>query len=103
MDNNVSDSHPGIDLEKIRIVRNCLGNRFHNVKIGGDFLTLFAFDNGTHTWQLKCHRDFLYDMSPIGNLRLFMDNTVIPVVLANPDSRIEVSPNGALTIAEQSS
>ncbi len=51
--------------------------------------------------QLKFHREFLDALQSPRNLQEYMDATVIPAVQANPDKRIEVDAQGALTITEK--
>ncbi|MDK2745272.1 MAG: hypothetical protein H8K03_21135 [Nitrospira sp.] len=98
---NMSDDRIALDLEKRRIIQDSLENLFHDVKIGGDFLTLFVFNNGKDSWQLQFNREFLDDLRTIRKLQLYMENTVIPAVLANPAMRIRIGSDGGITIAEK--
>lgn len=95
----MSKDQRGIDLEKVRVIQNCLTNLFHDLHIGGEFLNLFAFTNGTQTGQLIFHCEYLDTLHPIGSLKLFMESTVMLTVLANPNMRIEVGADGALTVS----
>ena len=90
-----------IDLEKLRVIRNCLSKLFHDLHIGGEFLTLFAFTSGTHSGQLKFHREFLDTLQSPGTLQEYMEATVIPAIQANPDGRLEIDSQGAIAITEK--
>ena len=90
-----------LDLEKRRMIQDSLENLFHEVKIGGDFLTLFAFHNGKDSWQLQFNREFLDHLRTIKELQLYMEDTVIPAVLANPAKRIQIGSNGGIFVAEK--
>jgi hypothetical protein len=99
----MSKDQSGIDVEKMSIIRNCLAKLFHDLYIGGEFLNCFTFTNGTHSGQLKFHHEFLDALQSTGKLQEYMDATVIPAVLANPNKRIEVDAQGSLTITEKQS
>jgi hypothetical protein len=96
----MSKDQSGIDVEKMSIIRNCLAKLFHDLYIGGEFLNFFAFTNGTQSGQLKFHHEFLDPLQSTGKLQEYMDATVIPAVLANPNKRIEVDAQGSLTITD---
>ncbi len=83
------------------MIQASLGNLFHDVKLGGDFLTLFVFYNGKDRWQVQFNREFLDDLRPVKELQLYMENTVIPSVLANPGKRIQIGSNGGIFVAER--
>ncbi len=97
----MSKNQSGIDVEKMSIIRNCLAKLFHDLYIGGEFLNFFAFTDGTHGGQLKFHHEFLDALQSTQKLKEYMDATVIPAVLANPNKRIEVDAQGSLTITEK--
>ena len=80
----MSDERITLDLEKRRIIQDSLENPFPDVRIGGDFLTLYIFHNGKDSWQLQFNRGFLDDLGTMKGLQLYMETTVIPQVLANP-------------------
>ena len=80
----MSDDRITLDLEKRRIIQDSLEHLFHDVKVGGDFLTLYIFHNGKDSWQLQFNRGFLDDLGTMKGLQLYMETTVIPQVLANP-------------------
>ncbi len=97
----MSDDHIALDLEKRRMIQDSLENLFHDVKIGGDFLTLFVFHNGKDSWQVQFHREFLDNLGTIRELQFHMENTVIPSVLANPAKRIQIGSEGEISIAQK--
>jgi hypothetical protein len=99
--NSMSKDRSGIDLKKMSLIQNCLTKLFHDLHIGGEFLNVFAFTNGTQSGQLKFHREFLDAFQSSGKLQEYMDATVIPAVQTNPDKQIEVDTQGALTITER--
>jgi hypothetical protein len=86
----LSKDPSGIDVEKMSIIQNSLPKLFNDLYIGGEFLNFFAFTNGVHSGQLKFHHEFLDALHSTRKLREYMDATVIPAVLANPNKRIEV-------------
>lgn len=96
----MSTDESGIDLQKIRMIHTCLTKLFHDLHIGGDFLNVFAFTNGTQSAKLEFHREFLNALQSPGQLQAYMDLTVIPAVLANSDKRIQVDAQGLITITE---
>jgi hypothetical protein len=99
--NMMSKDQSGIDVVKMSIIRNCLSKLFHDLYIGGEFLNFFAYTDGMHSGQLKFHHELLDALHSTGKLQEYMDATVIPAVLANPNKRIEVDAQGSLTIIEK--
>ena len=97
----MNDGPIALDLAKRRMIQDSLENLFNDVKIGGDFLTLFIFHNGKDSWQVQFNREFLDDLRTIKELQLYMENTVIPAVLANPAKRIQIGSNGGIFVAEK--
>lgn len=89
--------------KKIQIIRDGLEYRFYDVRVGGDFRTMFVFNNGRQSWQLRFNRDFLDDIYPIEKLQPFLSNTIIPELLANPDMRIEIGRYGKIAVIEKQS
>jgi hypothetical protein len=92
----------GLDQENIQIIEASLESRFVDIAMGEPFPTKFTFTNGTggQSWQLVFNGQFLEEVHPAENLRVFMETTVIPVLLDHPDRRIVVEPGGAITITE---
>ncbi|UVT14612.1 MAG: hypothetical protein H8K04_12220 [Nitrospira sp.] len=97
----MSNERITLDLEKRRKLQDYLENLFHDVSIGGDFLTLFAFHNGKDRWLLQFNRAFLDEFGTIRGLQLYMGNMVSPAVLANPAKRVQIGADGGITIAEK--
>ena len=97
----MSSDQSGIDLEKMRVILNCLTKLFYNLRISGEVLNTFAFTNGTQNWQLEFHREFLDGIQAPEKLQDYVVATVIPAIQANPDKRIEVDARGAFTITDK--
>lgn len=93
-----------MDPEKLQIILASLEKRFYKIlSFGGDFSTLFIFNNDRQNWQLKFNRVFLENIHPNVQLQLFLDRQVFPAILENPDRRIEVGSDGGITIADKQS
>src|SRR5689334_17525451 len=93
-----------MDPEKLQIILASLEKRFYKIlSFGGDFSTLFIFNNDRQNWQLKFNRAFLENIHPNVQLQLFLDRQVFPAILENPNRRIEIGSDGGITIAEKQS
>jgi hypothetical protein len=90
-----------VDPVRIQIILDCLEQISDDISVG-EHLTLFVVHQDGHSWQLRFNRDFLENVQPVEDLQPYIDTTVIPSLLANPDRRLEVGPHGEISVFSKS-
>lgn len=94
---NISTVHQ----QATALIRDWLVTNFDDVT-GGDSETLFVFKARSggrrESWQLKFSRDYLNHPHHTKRLPAYLQDKVLPVLLANPGKQIHVGPNGEITV-----
>lgn len=98
-----NESSPMVYQQTTDIIQEWLQTKFEDVT-GGDSQTLFVFNgrfgdrDRRESWQLKFARDFFSNPRNIKRLPAYMQDEILPVLLANPGKQIDVGPNGEITV-----
>ena len=69
--------------DKILIIRECLGKRFHEVRPHNVQQEIFFFHDSQRDFQFGFYRPAMKDL-PLERLRTFMETEVIPMIVQNP-------------------
>jgi hypothetical protein len=83
------------------IIREWLFTKFNGVRIG-DYQNLFVFKthlgNRRKSWYLEFSHVFLTNHRNIKTLPAYAEEKLLPVLLSNPDKKIDIGPNGEITV-----
>lgn len=85
--------------QKIKIIRECLGERFHDVRPHNITHERFFFHDGKRSFQFGFHRPTM-EAFPLAQLPRFMEIAIIPMILQNPGMQTFYGPDG-LTVREK--
>ncbi len=78
---------------KIQIIRECLAQRFHDVRLHNMREECFVFNDAAHSFQLGFFRPALKGFTWT-RLRMFMETDVIPMIVQNPDMQTFLAADG---------
>ena len=96
-----NEGSPMVHQQTTDIIREWLMTKFGDVT-GGDSQTLFFFSarfgDRRESLELKFSRDFLANSHNIQRLPAYLQDEILPVLLANPGRQIDVGPHGEITI-----
>ena len=96
-----NESSPTVHQQTTDIIREWLMTKFEDVT-GGDSQTLFFFSahfgDRRERLELKFSRDFLVNPRNIQRVPAYLQEKILPVLLANPGKQIDVGPNGEITV-----
>ena len=79
--------------DKIRIILECLGKRFHDVRSHNVQQEIFFFHDGQRDFQFGFYRPAIEEV-PLERLRTFMETEVIPVIVQNPGMQTFLGTDG---------
>ena len=95
------ESSPTVHQQTTDIIREWLTTKFEDVT-GGDSQTLFFFNarfgDRRERLELKVSRDFLANPRNIQRLPAYLQDEILPILLANPGKQIDVGPHGEITV-----
>ena len=79
--------------DKIQIILECLGKRFHDVRPHNLQQEIFFFHDGQRDFQFGFYRPVMEDL-PLERLRTFMETEVIPMIVQNPGMQTFLGTDG---------
>lgn len=85
--------------QKIQIIRECLGERFHDVRPHNITHERFFFHDGKRSFQFGFHRQAM-EAVPLVQLRTLMNTEIIPLIVQNPGMQTYYGADG-LTVREK--